>query len=252
MKKYFAVSLLAASIMAVSGCQEKVDTPAAAQVQLENDAQKQAYAIGASVSLYIARTLDQQKILGVELDKSIILKGMQAGLSGEVQMSDEDVKATLQGLDEQLSDLANAKAEEDAKVSKAQSEKFLQDNAKREGVTVTDSGLQFEVVEAGKGAKPAVDDIVTVHYTGSLSDGTVFDSSVERGEPATFSLGQVIPGWTEGLQLMSVGAKYKLYIPSDLAYGEEGAGQSIPPNAALVFDVELLSIGEPKTENAGG
>ena len=118
----------------------------------------------------------------------------------------------------------------------------MAENAKKAGVTVTASGLQYEVVTAGNGAKPSAEDVVRVHYVGTLLDGSKFDSSIDRGEPAEFGVGQVIAGWTEALQLMSVGSKYKLYIPSAIAYGAQGAGQAIPPNAALVFEVELLDI----------
>ena len=130
---------------------------------------------------------------------------------------------------------ASAKAKEEG-------EKFLAENAKRPEVKTTASGLQYEVIEATLGQKPSATDKVRVHYEGTLIDGTVFDSSYKRGESITFGLNQVIKGWTEGLQLMSVGSKYKLYIPYDLAYGAQGAGGSIPPYAALVFTVELLGI----------
>lgn len=126
--------------------------------------------------------------------------------------------------------------------AKEEGEKFLAENAKREGVKTTASGLQYEVIEATLGQKPSATDKVRVHYEGTLIDGTVFDSSYKRGESITFGLNQVIKGWTEGLQLMSVGSKYKLYIPYDLAYGAQGAGGSIPPYAALIFTVELLGI----------
>ena len=126
--------------------------------------------------------------------------------------------------------------------AKAAGEAFLAENAKREGVKVTESGLQYEVLEATIGQKPKATDKVRVHYEGTLIDGTVFDSSYKRGESITFGLNQVIKGWTEGLQLMSIGSKYKLYIPYQLAYGERGAGASIPPYAALIFTVELLGI----------
>jgi FKBP-type peptidyl-prolyl cis-trans isomerase FklB len=126
--------------------------------------------------------------------------------------------------------------------AKAAGEAFLAENAKREGVKVTESGLQYEVMDATIGQKPKATDKVRVHYEGTLIDGTVFDSSYKRGESITFGLNQVIKGWTEGLQLMSVGSKYKLYIPYQLAYGERGAGANIPPYAALIFIVELLGI----------
>lgn len=126
--------------------------------------------------------------------------------------------------------------------AKKAGEEFLAANAKREGVKVTASGLQYEVLEATLGQKPKASDTVKVHYEGTLIDGTVFDSSYRRGEPISFGLNQVIKGWTEGLQLMSIGSKYKLYIPYELGYGAQGAGQSIPPYAALIFTVELLGI----------
>lgn len=126
--------------------------------------------------------------------------------------------------------------------AKADGEKFLQENAKREGVKTTASGLQYEVLEPSLGQKPKATDTVRVHYEGTLIDGTVFDSSYRRGESITFPLNGVIRGWTEGLQLMSIGSKYKFFIPYQLAYGERGAGASIPPYAALIFTVELLGI----------
>lgn len=126
--------------------------------------------------------------------------------------------------------------------AKAAGEAFLAENAKREGVKVTESGLQYEVLEATIGQKPKATDKVRVHYEGTLIDGTIFDSSYKRGESITFGLNQVIKGWTEGLQLMSIGSKYKLYLPYHLAYGERGAGANIPPYAALIFTVELLGI----------
>lgn len=144
-----------------------------------------------------------------------------------------DYDAFRQGVEKGLT--AGQQAKEDG-------EKFLKANAQRTEVKTTPSGLQYEVIEATLGQKPKATDKVKVHYEGTLIDGTVFDSSYKRGEPITFGLNQVIKGWTEGLQLMSIGSKYKLYIPYQLAYGEQGAGGSIPPYAALIFTVELLGI----------
>ncbi len=123
-----------------------------------------------------------------------------------------------------------------------QGQKFLEENSKREGVVTTPSGLQYEVLQEGSGEKPGPRSMVTVHYEGQLTDGKVFDSSYRRGTPATFGVHQVIPGWTEALQLMPTGSKWRVFIPSELGYGARGAGGSIPPNAALIFDVELLGI----------
>ena len=135
-----------------------------------------------------------------------------------------------------------AEAAKQGEVNRKNGEAFLTENAKREGIKVTESGLQYEVLEAGKGDSPKASDNVEVHYTGKLIDGTVFDSSVERGVPASFGVTQVIPGWVEALQLMHEGDKWRLYIPSDLAYGPNGAGGVIGPNMTLIFDVELLRV----------
>ncbi len=135
-----------------------------------------------------------------------------------------------------------AEAAKQGEVNRKNGEAFLSENAKREGIKVTESGLQYEVIESGKGDSPKASDNVEVHYTGKLIDGTVFDSSVERGVPASFGVTQVIPGWVEALQLMHEGDKWRLYIPSDLAYGPNGAGGVIGPNMTLIFDVELLRV----------
>lgn len=135
-----------------------------------------------------------------------------------------------------------AEAAKQGEVNRKNGEAFLTENAKREGIKVTESGLQYEVLESGKGDSPKASDNVEVHYTGKLIDGTVFDSSVERGVPASFGVTQVIPGWVEALQLMHEGDKWRLYIPSDLAYGPNGTGGVIGPNMTLIFDVELLRV----------
>ena len=132
------------------------------------------------------------------------------------------------------------------KDNKTLGREFMEQNAQNDSVVQTKSGMQYIVVKEGNGAKPGPEDTVTVHYTGKLIDGTVFDSSVERGEPATFPLNQVIPGWTEGLQLMSEGSEYRLFIPSELAYGSKGAGDQILPNSTLIFDVQLIKVTKKK------
>lgn len=155
---------------------------------------------------------------------------------GTPAMTYDEAKQVVQ---EYFTNLQAKAGEMNAKAGK----EYLVNNAKEEGVKVTESGLQYLVVKEGNGKKPGPNDVVTVHYTGRLIDGTVFDSSVERGEPATFAVGQVIPGWVEGLQLMSEGSAYRLFIPSELAYGEHGTGP-IQPNSTLIFDVQLLKVGK--------
>lgn len=194
------------------------------------------------------------------MDKFSYSLGMNIGASLMNDGLDNVVIADLAtGLEDMLknSDLkVNAQEAQQilqAGIQEAQSKKFgavkeegaayLAENAKKDGVTVLESGLQYEVISEGTGNKPAATDNVTVHYTGKLTDGTVFDSSVERGQPATFPVNGVIPGWVEGLQLMTEGSKWTLHIPYNLAYGEQGAGGSIPPFATLIFDVELIKIG---------
>ncbi len=156
----------------------------------------------------------------------------------EKKMSYDEAKKVVQEFFTELEANAGAMNEELGK-------KFLEQNAQNEGVKVTESGLQYLVLKEGDGAKPGPNDVVTVHYTGRLIDGTVFDSSVERGEPATFAVGQVIPGWVEGLQLMSEGAAWRLFIPSNLAYGPHGTGP-IQPNSTLIFDVQLIKVESKK------
>lgn len=141
---------------------------------------------------------------------------------------------------------AKADYTQQIKDNKTLGREFMEENAKNDSVVQTTSGLQYMVLKEGTGAKPGPTDMVTVHYTGRLLDGTVFDSSVQRGEPATFALNQVIPGWTEGLQLMSEGSEYRLFIPSELAYGSKGAGELILPNATLIFDVQLIKVEKNK------
>ncbi|CAG8998873.1 MAG: FKBP-type peptidyl-prolyl cis-trans isomerase FkpA [Candidatus Celerinatantimonas neptuna] len=242
MKKYFAVSLLAASVLMLGGCQyqnKKPDT--ATKVELKTDAQKEAYAIGASVSHYLDRTLKQQEKLGLKLDRKLILAGVKEGLNGKNQLSDKQITQSLQKMQAQMTKLVKDKEAKDAKAAKEAGEKFLKENAKKDGVITTKSGLEYKVLRKGKGLRPKADDTVTVNYKGTLIDGKKFDSSYDRGKPITFPLDRVIPGWSEGVQLMHVGAKYKFFIPAKLAYGDTKAGP-IPANSTLIFEVELLGI----------
>jgi len=242
MKNVFKVSLLAAAVALTVGCNEvKEEVAVAPAVSFENSQDKAAYAIGASFTSYVNTTLEKQAEFGLVLDKEIILKGITDKLRDQSQMTEEEMIETLQAYDAEVKAASEKKQIELAEKATADAAAFLAENAKVEGVTVTESGLQYSVITAAEGAKPAAEDTVSVHYVGTLVDGTEFDSSVKRGQPAKFPLNRVIPGWTEGVQLMSVGEKYKFVIPADLAYGEQGAG-SIPPGSTLIFEVELLEI----------
>ncbi len=193
--------------------------------------------ISYSIGVNIGQGLMQQG-LAQDVDVEIFMQGLQDSLEDNVQLSQEQIMAALQAFQQQMV------AEQQAQVEAARGESmaFLEQNAQRDGVMVTESGLQYEVLEEGDGGvSPSETDTVLAHYEGRLSNGDVFDSSIERGEPTEFALNQVIPGWTEGLQLMETGDKYRFYIPSELAYGQNGQGP-IPPFAALVFDVELLEV----------
>ena len=159
-----------------------------------------------------------------------------------LKVNNAEAQSLVQAFFQEQEEKQRAAAAEAGKVAKAAGESFLTENAKKEGVVVLPSGLQYQVLKEGNGKKPSATDQVKCHYEGTLIDGTIFDSSYQRNEPATFGLNQVIAGWTEGVQLMSEGAKYRFFIPYNLAYGERGAGAQIPPFAALVFDVELLKV----------
>ncbi len=161
---------------------------------------------------------------------------------GEQRMSYQEAKTVIHDFFAEMEKRQQAQVAELAKVNAEAGKKFLEENGKRAEIATTPSGLQYEVIEEGKGPKPTATDKVKVHYTGRLLDGTVFDSSVDRGEPATFGVTQVIPGWVEALQMMNEGAKWRLNIPAELAYGAHGAGPTIGPNATLIFDVELLEV----------
>ncbi len=198
---------------------------------------KLSYALG----LGIGQQLSQ---MGAEnISASDFAQAIEDVLQGrELKVSHREAQTIVQSYFQQQEQKLQAQRAQQGKVHKEAGEKYLAENASREGVVTLPSGLQYQVLKAGNGKKPSAKDTVRCHYEGTLIDGTVFDSSYQRGEPATFPLQQVIAGWTEGLQLMQEGAKYRFFIPYRLAYGEGGAGAQIPPFAALVFDVELLEV----------
>ena len=180
---------------------------------------------------------------GLEIDPEMVVKGVLDALAGsDPLMTPEEMQQTLTEMKQQAAAAAKQQREEQARKNLAEGKAFLAANAKKEGVVTLPSGLQYQVLSEGEGDPAAATDTVTVHYRGTLIDGSEFDSSYGRGQPATFPLDRVIPGWTEGLQLMRPGAKYRLFVPPELAYGERGGGQKIGPNSTLVFEVELLSI----------
>ncbi len=198
---------------------------------------KVSYALG----LGIGRQLAQMGAAELNIDDfAAAIKDVIAG--NELKVSNTDAQRIVQEYFAQQEQKINAQRMEQGKVHKEAGEKYLAENAKKEGIVTLPSGLQYQVLKEGNGKKPSAKDTVMCHYEGFLIDGTVFDSSIQRGEPATFPLQQVIAGWTEGLQLMQEGAKYRFFIPYRLAYGEGGAGASIPPFAALIFDVELIQV----------
>lgn len=195
-----------------------------------------------SIGMDVGRSLKQQEL---DIDPDILNKGIQDVLSGKTPlMSEEEFRAAMTELKKDLMTKQMEQRAEAGVKNRKESEAFLSENSKKDGVVTLPSGLQYTVIEEGNGEIPKLTDTVTVHYHGTLIDGTEFDSSYERGQPATFPVSGVIAGWTEALQLMKAGSKWKLFIPSKLAYGERGAGRTIGPNSALIFDVDLISVKE--------
>ena len=190
---------------------------------------KVAYALGTSIGLQL------QQMGANELDITDFSQGVKDALAGSPVMERAEIEAVI-------NEFFTRKSQEQAAKAKEEGARFLAENAKKEGVVTLPSGLQYQVLREGNGKKPKATDQVRCHYEGTLINGTVFDSSYKRGEPAVFGLNQVISGWTECVQLMQEGAKYRFFIPYNLAYGERGAGQQIPPFAALIFDVELIEV----------
>jgi FKBP-type peptidyl-prolyl cis-trans isomerase FklB len=228
MKQHRLAAAVALVGLVLTGCDSQTS-----EITLETPAQKASYGIG----LNMGKSLAQEGM--DDLDSNAVAQGIEDAIGKKEQrLKDEELMEAFAFLQKRAEERMVALNDESAKAGK----QFLEDNAKREGVTTTASGLQYEVVTKADGAQPKATDVVTVHYEGKLTDGSVFDSSVERGSPIDLPVSGVIPGWVEGLQLMHVGEKYKLYIPSELAYGEQSPTPAIPANAVLVFDLELIAI----------
>ncbi|MBB1519223.1 FKBP-type peptidyl-prolyl cis-trans isomerase [Aquipseudomonas guryensis] len=234
MKQHRLAAAVALVGLVLAGCDSQTS-----EVELKTPAQKASYGIG----LNMGKSLAQQGI--DDLDQKAISAGIADALGKkEQQLKDEELVEAFTFLQQRAEQRMLALNEESAKAGK----KFLEENAKKEGVITTASGLQYEVLKKADGAQPKATDVVTVHYEGKLTDGSVFDSSIERGSPIDLPVNGVIPGWVEGLQLMHVGEKYKLYIPSALAYGEQSPTPAIPANSVLVFELELLAIKDPAAQ----
>ena len=218
-----------AAIMAIS-------LNAAESTSFKSDKEKSSYAIGIDVGNNLKRN-------SLDLDVDQFAAGFKAAFTGgKMLMTEAEVRETLTALSVGLKEKAMAKRKEAGEASVKEGKEFLDANKKKEGIVTLPSGLQYKVIKAGTGAVPKASDTVKTHYRGTLINGTEFDSSYKRNEPAEFPVNGVIKGWTEALQIMKTGSKWQLYIPSELAYGENGAGADIPPNAVLTFDIELLEI----------
>ncbi len=209
---------------------------------LKDQKDKVSYSIG----MNIGNNLKKQSI---DVNPDVLAQGIKDALSGsKALMTEQEVNETIMAFQKEMSAKQIERLKELGEKNKKEGEAFLAENKKKEGIITLPSGLQYKVINEGTGETPELTDVVTVNYRGTLIDGTEFDSSYRRGQPATFPVNAVIAGWAEALQLMKVGSKWQLFIPSDLAYGERGAGRDIGPNATLIFDVELLSIKKEATK----
>jgi len=228
--KRLAVAALCAALMSPAAARA-VDVPA-----LQGEKEKLSYGIG----MDIGATLKRQSI---EVDVESLARGIRDSYSGDnTLLTVEESRELILEYQRKVAERQAAAMKLAGEKNRAEGEKFLAENATKEGVKVLPSGLQYEVITPGTGRSPKLSDTVTTHYRGTLIDGTEFDSSYRRGEPATFPVSGVIAGWTEALQLMKEGAKWRIFVPPNLAYGERGAGRAIGPNATLIFEVELISV----------
>lgn len=222
-----------------------VATAALAQTPtFKNDAEKVSYMIGHQIGSNLKRD-------GIEIDQTLLNNGLKDALAGtKSPITAEEQQKLMQDLQKGLREKAEAKRKADGEKNVAEGKKFLEENKKKTGVVTTASGLQYKILTEGKGESPKATDTVKTHYKGTLLDGTEFDSSIKRGQPATFPVNGVIKGWTEALQMMKPGAKWQLWIPAELGYGDRGAGDQIGPNAMLTFEVELIEIVKKEEKSA--
>lgn len=218
---------------------KKEDVPAVPVKIMVNDVDSMSYSLGVNVGGDFIKNL--KTIPGGKYNVDLLIKGFDTAMKGDSTLLNKEMAA------EYFKNYITKAQQKDIEQKKSEGEKFLSDNAKKDSVITTASGLQYKVLVDKAGPKPQPQDTVEVNYEGFLADGTKFDSSIDRGKPVTFPLNQVIPGWTEGVQLMSVGSKYKFFVPYKLGYGERGAGSVIPPYSTLIFNVELLGIKPYKT-----
>ena len=223
MKSIISSVIVFAFVLTVSG----EDKPA----QFKDQKDKFSYAVGLNIGMNFKRQ-------NVDVNPDLIITGVKDGMNGKPQMTMDQIREVMVAFEKDM----QTKQVEAAKKNEADAQKFMADNKKKDGVKSTASGLQYKVIKEGSGASPKSTDSVTVNYRGTLIDGTEFDSSYKRGQPATFPVGGVIKGWSEALQLMKPGSKYQLFIPPDLAYGEHSPSPAVPPNSALIFEVELISV----------
>ncbi|MTH47772.1 FKBP-type peptidyl-prolyl cis-trans isomerase [Intestinirhabdus alba] len=255
MKSLFRVTLLATT-MAVAlhapmsfAAAETAKPAADSKAAFKNDDQKSAYALGASLGRYMENSLKEQEVLGIKLDKAQLIAGVQDAFADKSKLSDQEIEQTLQAFETRVKTAAQAKMEKDAADNEAKGKAYRAEFAKEKDVKTSSTGLLYKIDRPGTGEAPKDGDTVVVNYKGTLIDGKEFDNSYSRGEPLSFRLEGVIPGWTEGLKKIKKGGKIKLVIPPELAYGKTGV-QGIPANATLVFDVELLDIKQPPKADA--